>query len=77
MTGGLQNIATRYGRSPAQLLIRWGLQKGFVTIPKSSRIARIEENASVFDFEITGDDIVLMDGLNEGYSCTWNPADAP
>lgn len=50
----------RYGKTPAQILIRWSLQRGYVCIPKSSNKKRIEENASVFDFEISEDDMKTM-----------------
>lgn len=48
----LLNMASKYNISSAQLLIKWCLQKGFITIPKSSKKERIIENASVFHFEI-------------------------
>ncbi len=74
---GLVEIAKRYDRSTAQILIRWGLQKGFVTIPKSARPERILENANVFDFSIGEDDMIALETLNENYSCTWDPTDEP
>jgi methylglyoxal/glyoxal reductase len=46
----VQRIAKKHGKSPAQVLLRWDLQKGVVTIPKSVRHERIEENANIFDF---------------------------
>lgn len=74
---GLSRIAGKYGRSTAQILIRWGLQKGFITIPKSARLERIRENAQIYDFSISDDDMDALDALNEGYSCTWDPSDEP
>ena len=73
----LLTIAKDYGRSTAQILIRWGLQKGFVTIPKSENPKRIVENADVFDFGIGDTDMEKLDQLNEDYSCTWDPTDEP
>jgi diketogulonate reductase-like aldo/keto reductase len=73
---GLTRIAERYGRSSAQILIRWGLQKGFVTLPKSAHEERIRENADVFEFCISDEDMEALDQLDEGYSCTWDPSDA-
>ena len=58
-------MAIKYDRSPAQILIRWSLQKGYVTIPKSTKIARIEENSSVFDFELTPEDMVGFEKLGK------------
>ena len=74
---GLSWIAEKYERSTAQILIRWGLQKGFITIPKSARMGRIRENAQIYDFSISNDDMDALDALNEGYSCTWDPSDEP
>jgi diketogulonate reductase-like aldo/keto reductase len=71
---GLSLVAEKYGRSNAQILIRWGLQKGFVTLPKSSHLARVRENSEVFDFSITEEDMGHLEKLDEGYSCTWDPS---
>jgi diketogulonate reductase-like aldo/keto reductase len=57
-------LSRKYGKSPAQLLIRWDLQHQVVTIPKSSTPHRIVENAEVFDFEISADDMTRLDSLN-------------
>jgi len=70
-------IAKKYGKTPAQVLIRWVLQKGLVTIPKSSKKERILENADVFDFEISKQDEKTMDGWNENYRTTWDPTEIP
>lgn len=60
------NIGEKYGKSPAQILIRWDLQKKVVTIPKSSTPHRIVENTKVFDFELTPEDMGRIDELDEG-----------
>jgi len=54
-------LAAHYGKTPAQVMIRWGLQKGMVMIPKSVHRERIVENANVFDFEISEADMQLLD----------------
>jgi len=59
----IQSIATKYGKSPAQILIRYSLQKGWVPLPRSEREARIKENADVFDFELSEEDVSTLDGL--------------
>lgn len=59
------NIAERYNKSPAQILIRWSLQHGLVVIPKSSHEERILENSKVFDFHINQKDMDVLDSLNE------------
>lgn len=58
-------IAKEYGKTSAQILIRWNLQHGLVVIPKSKRKNRIEENSEVFDFQIEEKDMDLLDSLNE------------
>jgi len=56
-------IATAHGKSPAQILGRWCIQKGFVYVPKSVKKARMVENSQVFDFELTQDEMSQLDGL--------------
>lgn len=60
----IQELAEKYQKTPAQLLLRWDLQHKVVTIPKSVRPHRIQENADIFDFELTPDDIKRIDDLN-------------
>ncbi len=57
-------LANSYGRSPAQIALRWEIQHGIVTIPKSATPARIASNFDVFDFEITADDMAMIDALD-------------
>jgi diketogulonate reductase-like aldo/keto reductase len=57
-------IAASHVKSPAQVLLRWALQKDMVVIPKSSNEARIVENADVFDFELTDAEMVQLDALS-------------
>lgn len=59
----LAQIAAKYEKSPAQVLIRYSLQKGWVPLPKSEKESRIKENAHVFDFELSKDDISALDAL--------------
>jgi diketogulonate reductase-like aldo/keto reductase len=60
----LKAIAAKYNKTTAQLMIKWGLQRGFVQIPKSVKKERIIENAQVFDFTITDDDMTEIFKLN-------------
>lgn len=62
----LVRVAEGCGKSTAQVLIRWCLQRGFVPLPKSDNPQRIEENANVYDFEISQDDMKMLDGLDQG-----------
>lgn len=63
----LQEIADKYGKSVAQVILRWDLQNGVITIPKSTKEHRIAENATVFDFELTADDMKRIDSLNQNH----------
>lgn len=58
-------IADKYGKSPAQIILRWDLQNGVVTIPKSTNEKRIIENASIFDFELSTEDMDKINSLNK------------
>lgn len=60
----LQSLAKKYHRDVAQLVLRWSLQKGVVTIPKSVHRERIISNAQIFDFEISAKDITAIDSLD-------------
>ncbi len=73
----IREIASRHGRTPAQILIRWSLQHGLVVIPKSIRPDRIRENAAVFDFELKPEDMKRLDSLDESSHVAWNPEDLP
>src|SRR5438034_4014899 len=64
-------------KSTAQILIRWALQRGLVVIPKSANRRRIFENADVFDFEVTSEDMQILDRFNENLRTCWDPTDAP
>ena len=68
------SIAGEVGRTPAQVLIRWSLQKGFVVLPRSSNAGRIAENAAVFDFALDEAQIAALDALDEGLTTGWDPA---
>jgi diketogulonate reductase-like aldo/keto reductase len=61
----LMEIAASYNKSVAQIILRWDLQNGVITIPKSTKEARIIANAEVFDFELSPEDMERISGLNE------------
>ena len=60
----LQTIAKTHGKTPVQVTLRWELQKGVVTIPKSVKQERILSNADVFDFELSPGEVATIDGLD-------------
>ncbi|WHY19304.1 aldo/keto reductase [Paenibacillus sp. G2S3] len=61
----LKQIAAKHGKSVAQVIIRWDLQRGIITIPKSTKENRIIENVDVFDFQLTEEDMNLINALNQ------------
>ncbi|CAM4268280.1 diketogulonate reductase-like aldo/keto reductase [Paenibacillus endophyticus] len=61
----LLQLAAKYDKSVAQIILRWDLQTGVVTIPKSTNEARIMANAAIFDFELSEADMELIAGMNE------------
>jgi diketogulonate reductase-like aldo/keto reductase len=62
--GRVQQIAERVGHTPAQVLLRWCLARNLVVIPKSTHRDRIEENAQIFDFTLSDDDMAALDALD-------------
>ncbi|MFC7440450.1 aldo/keto reductase [Laceyella putida] len=69
----LMELAEKYQKTPAQLVLRWDLQHEVVTIPKSVTPSRIVENADIFDFEISTEDMEKLDGLNRNQRFGQNP----
>jgi methylglyoxal/glyoxal reductase len=63
----LQEIATKHNKTVAQVILRWDLQNQIVTIPKSTKEHRIKENADIFDFTLTDDEMERIDGLNQNH----------
>lgn len=61
----LKTIGDKYGKTPAQVILRWHLQRGIVVIPKSTHIERMEENFNVFDFELTDEDMSVIAALDK------------
>lgn len=64
----VQQIAAKYEKTQAQVLIRWCLQMGTVPLPKANQILHLEENLDVFHFELDDEDMILLAELNENYS---------
>jgi len=70
-------VADEVSRTPAQVLLRWSLQRGFVALPKSVNQRRIDENASVFDFTLSETQMARLDALEAGLHLAWDPTDEP
>lgn len=68
----LKPLIAKYRKTAAQILLRWSLQRGFVPLPKSVTPTRIEENADVFDFELTEEDMKSL-STGEYVPCSWDP----
>ncbi len=61
----VKRLASRIGRTPAQVLLRWCLQRNLIVIPKSTHKNRIEENSRIFDFSLSPEDMAELDALDE------------
>ena len=61
----LQSLAEKYEKNIAQIILRYDVQNGIVTIPKSTKEARILSNSQIFDFELSAEDIEKIDALNK------------
>ena len=74
----IQAVAAAHHRTPAQVLIRWGLEHEVLEIPKSVHTERIRENAQVFDFSLSAAEVASLDALRGGPRVgMWNPAEIP
>ncbi|WP_055427133.1 aldo/keto reductase [Bifidobacterium aesculapii] len=62
----LAAIGAKYGKSPAQVVIRWHIQRGVIVLPKSTHAERIRQNFDVFDFNLTGEDMAAVNAINTG-----------
>ena len=60
----IKKIADQHKKSPAQIILRWHMEHGFIAIPKSTNSARLKENFEVFDFKLTAEDLRILDGLD-------------
>ncbi|MFE4714116.1 aldo/keto reductase [Paenibacillus sp. NPDC056722] len=61
----IQELAAKYGKTPAQIVLRWDIQQGVITIPKSVHANRIQENAGIFDFTLSDEDVKALEELNQ------------
>jgi methylglyoxal/glyoxal reductase len=73
----IQQIAKKHNKTPAQVLLRWSLQHNLVAIPKSVHEERIRENSQVFDYNLTIEDMQILDSLDENFRNSWDPTNQP
>jgi diketogulonate reductase-like aldo/keto reductase len=71
----VNRIAKKYKKTHAQILIRWCLEHKLIVIPKSSDKKRIKENADVFDFSLSNEDMKSLNSLNENFRVSWDPSE--
>ena len=69
----LESISRKVGRSPAQVILRWHIQRGLIVIPKSTHQERIEQNAQVFDFTLDEDDMKAISAMDSGIRAGADP----
>lgn len=62
----LKSLAKKYGKTPAQIVLRWNIERDIVVIPKSSNFTRQKENLDIFDFELTPEEVNKVNSLNKG-----------
>jgi diketogulonate reductase-like aldo/keto reductase len=73
----LKELAARHGKTAAQILLRWSLQRGFVPLPKSVTTTRIRENAQLYDFELSEEELERLEVKGSYAPCTWDPTTSP
>ena len=73
----LLDVARRCSLSPAQVMVRWCLQRGCIVIPKSVTPSRIEENAQLGDVSLSAADMKSLDALDEHFVTHWDPTRSP
>ncbi|VEU20738.1 DEKNAAC101637 [Brettanomyces naardenensis] len=73
----LVKLGKKYGKSPAQILIRWSLDKGFIPLPKTAHKERLASNLDVFDFKLEPEEVELLSGKNEDLKFCWDPTVYP
>jgi diketogulonate reductase-like aldo/keto reductase len=73
----LESIAKKHNKTTAQVVLRWDLQCEVVTIPKTSNLSRLRENAEIFDFNLTLEEMIAIDSLNRNERFGYDPDNLP
>lgn len=71
----ISEIGAKYGKTTAQIMLRWNIQRGVVVIPKSTHVQRMEENFNVFDFELSNEDMAAIEALDKNESSFFSHSD--
>jgi diketogulonate reductase-like aldo/keto reductase len=71
----LKDIAGKYGKSVAQIILRWNIERKIVVIPKSAHADRQKENIDIFDFELSSEDVALINSINKNHRTGIHPDD--
>ncbi len=69
----LKTLAAKYGKTPAQIVLRWNMQRGLIVLPKSVRQERIASNGQLFDFTLSDEDMAAVNGLNQNKRLGFDP----
>ncbi len=73
----IADIATKHGKTYAQIMLRWCVQQGLVVLPKSVNVERVQQNIDIFDFELSDADMTKLAGLNRALRTCWDPTHIP
>lgn len=71
----LKKIGAKYGKTAAQVMLRWNIQRGVIVIPKSTHIERMEENFNIFDFSLSDEDMTVIAGMDKNESSFFSHRD--
>ena len=70
----INDIAEKYEKSPQQIVLRWCLEQGALPLPRSTSSGHLGDNLELFDFKLSEDDMVILNGISDGKRVTWDPA---
>lgn len=73
----IRELAEKYGKSYAQIMLRWCIQKDLIVLPKSVTPSRVQENIDIFDFELSDEDMQKLAKLNRNLRTCWDPTHIP
>lgn len=73
----LAEIATKHGKTPTQIMLRWCIEVGAIPLPKSTHTERIAENIAIFDFALDAEDMTKLASLNQNLRTCWDPTHIP